>query len=116
MRKGYRAEWELFRLLKKNYAVARVAGSGNPLTSCDLIAGNVKDKFAIEVKESKEEQKYVELSQIKQLINFSKKFGLKPVVAVKFKRKGWKFFYLEDLEKRKNFFVASFEKGRSHLK
>jgi len=113
MRKGYKAEWELFNLLlQKGYAVVRVAGSGNIKAPCDLIAGNARNKFIIEVKESKEDKKYVKKDQINLLVNFSKKFGLKPLIAIKFKRKGWRFFNLKDLEVKKNFLIARIEKGK----
>ena len=116
MRKGYKAERELFNLLlQKGYAVVRVAGSGNPLTPCDLIAGNIKNKVCVEIKESKDERKYIKKEQVDMLVNFSKKFGLKPFVAIKFKRKGWKFFSLEDLDKVESFFVAKIEKGKNFL-
>ena len=114
MRKGYKAEWELFHLLwEKGFAVARVAGSGSSsMPACDLIAGNKKEKLAIEVKASRDEKKYIPKQQIQELIKFSEIFGLKPVVFVKFFRSGWYVFNMDDLKKRSNFFVADLKNGK----
>lgn len=113
MRKGYKAEWELFNLLwQKGFAVARVAGSGSTAKpACDLIAGNRKKKLAIEVKVSRNEKKYIDKKQVKELHEFANMFGLRPVIFVKFLRKGWRIFSIDNLIKTKNAFVASLEKG-----
>lgn len=114
MKKGYKAEWELFHLLwKKGYAVARVAGSGSSTKpTCDLIAGNRKERLAIEVKVSKAEKKYVSKKQINELFKFANVFGLKPLIFIKFLRKGWFVFSLNDLDETKKAFIASLEKGK----
>lgn len=114
MRKGYKKEWELFHFLwKKGFAVARVAGSGSTsMPACDLIAGNKKEKWAIEVKSTKNSKVYINKNQIKELLEFSEKFGLEPVIFVKFFRKGWYLFNLKDLEKKGNFFVCNIVKGK----
>jgi Holliday junction resolvase len=114
MRKGYKAEWELFHLLwQSGYAVARVAGSGSSsMPACDLIAGNGKEKLAIEVKACRNDKKYIEKKQLQELIEFAKIFGLKPVVFVKFFRKGWYVFDVKNLKQVKNFFVADIKSGK----
>lgn len=114
MKKGYKAEWELFHILwDKGFAVVRVAGSGSSgMPACDLIAGNKKKKFAIEVKVSKNHKKYVSKSQIKELCLFAENFGLVPLVIIKFYRKGWYFYRIKDLEKSLSFYIADIKKGK----
>ncbi len=111
--KGANAERELFHLLwQKGYAVARVAGSGSATKpACDLIAGNNKAKIAIEVKVCNSNKKYISDKQIKELISFSDAFGLKPLVAVKFLRRGWYFFSINVLQKTHKAWMADISKG-----
>jgi len=91
--KGSKAERELFQMFVDNsYRAVRVAGSGTMENAdCDLIAGKKGKKFAIEVKSSKKLVKYITKDQISRFIAFSDIFGLKPVIAVRFDRKGWYF-------------------------
>ncbi|MCS7134582.1 MAG: Holliday junction resolvase Hjc [Candidatus Pacearchaeota archaeon] len=113
-KRGFDAERELLHLLSlKGFAVARIAGSGMMKeTSCDLLAGNGKEKYAIEVKISSKEKKYIEKKQIENLREFSKKFGAIPLIAIKFLRKGWFFLRPEQLKKTKKGFVALLEEGK----
>ena len=89
-KRGSDAERELLHLLsEKGWAVARVAGSGMiSETNCDLFAGNGKKKYAVEVKISSNSKKYLDREQIDGLMDFAKNFGLNPIVAIKFLRKG----------------------------
>lgn len=98
-KRGIAAERELLHLLWQNgYAVARVAGSGSiPKPSCDLLAGNGKTRYAIECKICRKEKKYLSKKQIDEFVKFSKKFGLEPLLAIKFFRKGWFFVSLKSL-------------------
>lgn len=100
-KRGIAAERELLHLFWKNgYAVARVAGSGSiPEPSCDLLAGNGKKKYAIECKTTRKERKYISEEQIKEFLKFSTRFGLEPILAVKFIRKGWFFLNPKKLDK-----------------
>lgn len=95
-KKGYNAERELFHILWDNgWAVVRAAGSGSAREpSCDLIAGKktTKKRYAIEVKVTKKTSKYFDKKQIIELNYFCEVFGLKPLIAIKFNRKGWFFF------------------------
>lgn len=109
-KRGSDAERELLHLLSKKFAVARVAGSGMiKETSCDLLAGNGKKRYAIEVKISSNHKKYFNKDQIQEFINFSRNFGLKPILAIKFLRKGWYFIGPEYLKKTKKALTISFE-------
>ena len=104
--------------IENSFRAVRVAGSGTmENTSCDLIAGKAGGKgYCIEVKASKKPQKYITKEQINDFIVFSEIIGLKPVVAVKFNRKGWFFLNPEDLtETEKNWCInleAAQKKGR----
>jgi Holliday junction resolvase len=98
--KGTKYENELYDLLvSSGYRCIRSAGSGTKNESnADLIAGNSKDKYAIEVKSSKKPCKYITKQQIEEFIIFSHIFGLIPVIAVRFNREGWFFLKPEHLE------------------
>jgi Holliday junction resolvase len=91
--KGSKAERELYDLfVKNNFRAVRVAGSGMmENTACDLIAGKVGEKYAIEAKSSKAPVKYISKKQIEEFVIFSEIFGLIPVVALRFNREGWLF-------------------------
>jgi len=110
--KGSRAERELLSMFWNNsYAGFRVAGSGStPLPSPDLLVGNGKRYLAIECKSLKTKAKYLEEQQIKELIEFSKRFGAEPWIGLRFNNLGWYFIQPEKLEKTKNgSLVASLE-------
>ncbi|MEM1535044.1 MAG: Holliday junction resolvase Hjc [Candidatus Pacearchaeota archaeon] len=111
--KGANAERELFHLLwRRGFAVARVAGSGSTSKpACDLIAGNKQRKLAIEVKVCNNEAKYISKAQIDQLLSFSKIFGLEPLIAIKFLRRGWYFFNIGSLIKKEKEYLARIEYG-----
>lgn len=98
--KGSNAERELYHMfVENNYAAVRAAGSGMmDNTSCDLIAGKLGKKYAVECKASKKKNKYITKKQIEELMIFSEIFGLEPVVAVKFNRQGWFFLHPKELE------------------
>ncbi|MGB9707823.1 MAG: Holliday junction resolvase Hjc [Candidatus Pacearchaeota archaeon] len=110
-KRGSDAERELLHLLSsKGFAVARVAGSGMiEETNCDLFAGNGKKKYAIEVKLSSNHKKYLSKEQISGLIEFAEKFGLSPIIAIKFLHKGWWFIEPDKLEKTRKALAISLE-------
>ena len=112
-KKGIAAERELLHLLwQRGFACCRIAGSGSiPEPSCDLLAGTRKEKYAIEVKTARKNKKYIAKEQLSSFLNFAQKFGLKPLVAIKFSRKGWFFIQPKHLEKTKKGFVISFEQA-----
>lgn len=110
-RKGIAAERELLHLLwQKGFACCRVAGSGSiPEPSCDLLAGNGKEKYAIEVKTSRQKKKYLDLRQMEDFTLFAEKFGLKALLAIRFAHNGWHFIEPEKLEKTKKGFAISLQ-------
>jgi Holliday junction resolvase len=99
-KRGIAAERELLHMLwDKGFACCRVAGSGCiPEPSCDLLAGNCKDKYAIECKTSRKKKKYLERAQIQEFKLFAEKFGLKAMLAVRFIHNGWWFIEPEKLD------------------
>ena len=111
-KRGCDAERELLHLLNdRGFAVARIAGSGIE-TFCDLLAGNGKKRYAIEVKIASGNKKYLNKQQIIGLIKFANKFGVAPIVAIKFLRKGWWFVRPEKLSCTKKAFIISFEEAQ----
>ena len=102
--KGSRAERELLSMFWENgFGGYRSAGSGStPLPSPDLLVGNGKRYLAIECKSLKNKTKYLEVKQIKELIEFSKKFGAEPWIGLRFNNIGWYFIQPNKLEKTKN--------------
>jgi Holliday junction resolvase len=91
--KGSNAERELLKIFTENgWRAARVAGSGvNDDSPCDLIAGNINRKFAIECKSTRKTTQYISKEQMSDFITFSAMMGLTPIVAIKFFREGWLF-------------------------
>lgn len=113
-KKGIAAERELLHLLwDKGFACCRVAGSGSiPEPSCDLLAGNSQTGYAIEVKTSRKEKKYLSKEQMQSFLEFSNKFGLMPLLAIKFMRQGWFFVKPEHLEDTGKGLAISIEKAK----
>ena len=97
--KGINAERELVHMFwSKNWACLRVAGSGSSkYPSPDVLVSNTIRRLAIECKVTKEQKKYFEKREIKDLNKFAVMFGAEPWVAVKFKNHEWYFVAIEDL-------------------
>ena len=110
-KKGISAERELLHLFwQKGWAAARVAGSGSiSKPSCDLLVGKGKRKFAVECKASRSDKKYIAKEQIEELKKFASVFGLKPLIAIKFLRRGWFFLEPEKLQVKEKEYVISLE-------
>ena len=113
--KGSKIERELFQVFVDNhFRAVRVAGSGvMENAECDIIAGKKgSGKYAVEVKSSKAQTKYITKEQIEKFIIFADIFGLKPVIALRFNREGWLFLnpkYLRDSGKN---FVITLEEAK----
>src|SRR3989344_1908162 len=110
--KGSRAERELLAMFWDNgFGGYRSAGSGStPLPSPDILVGNGKKYLAIECKSTKTKAKYLEPEQIKELIEFSKRFGAEPWIGLRFNNLGWYFIQPHKLEKTKTgTLIASLE-------
>ncbi len=113
-KRGIAAERELLHILwDKGFACCRVAGSGSiPEPSCDLLAGNTKKRHAIEVKTTKKGKKYISKEQFKSFLEFSDKFGLTPLFAIKFMRQGWFFIKPEHLDETEKSYSISLERAK----
>jgi len=116
--KGANAERELYQMFIDNcFRAVRCAGSGMlENTSCDLIAGKIGKKYAIECKACKDKSKYITKKQIEEFLVFSEVFGLTPVIAVRFNREGWFFLKPEQLEDSGKNWVISLERAKQEGK
>ena len=88
-RKGRRAErYVVEKLWDLNYAAIRVPGSGRSYKRPhpDIVAGNGNRYIALQVKSTKEKQKYLTKEEIEDLKEFCNVFGSEPVVAIKYSR------------------------------
>lgn len=112
--KGTRYENELYDMLvSSGYRCIRSAGSGiKNESNADLIAGNKRKKFCIEVKSCKNKCKYISKEQIEDFIIFSEIFGLNPVVAIRFNREGWFFLHPKKLEDSGKNWSVNLEQAR----
>ena len=83
-RKGYRAEREIMEYMKVQYGCVSVrsAGSHSPI---DILAGNGKQVFAIQVKAGKRKVKVDK----ETLTKWAKMFNAIPMIASKQPRKDW---------------------------
>ena len=110
-KRGIAAERELLHMRwQRGFACCRVAGSGSiPEPSCDLLAGNAIHRYAIECKTSRASKKYLNKEQIEEFATFAKKFGLIPLLALRFARQGWFFISPDKLDKTKKGLAISLE-------
>ena len=99
--KGSILERELLELFwRGGFACVRSAGSGrtrhpNP----DLLVSNGRTTYSIECKSSKQKIIRIYKEQVDDLLKFSKIFGAKPFIAVRFNRNEWLFLKPNQLEK-----------------
>jgi len=109
--KGSNAERELLHKFWQTgrWTAIRVAGSGSSqYPNPDILAGNNLRKLAIECKASGSSRQYFDQEQIEALELYCSMFGAEPWVAVKFNKKDWVFFSVEDLKETEgNNFVLS---------
>ena len=97
--KGSNNERELLKMFSENsWRAARVAGSGvNDESPCDLIAGKIGRKFAVECKSTRKNIQYISKAQMEDFLIFAEIMGLSPIIAIKFFREGWLFVSPKDL-------------------
>ena len=107
--KGSNNERELLKMFSENgWRAARVAGSGvNDESPCDIIAGKVGKKLAIECKSTRKNIQYISKDQINDFIVFASMMGLKPIIALKFLREGWLFIEPKNLRDTGNNWAIS---------
>jgi len=114
--RGVREERELVQILDRlGFAVLRAPASGSKtkLDRPDILAGRKGFVIALEVKTTSRETLYVGEESIAQLLRFSKRFGAKPFLAVKFKRRrlGWLLIEAEGLKRTGRSFKITLEEA-----
>ena len=99
-RKGDRRERELVNALDEaGFAVIRAPASGSATDRelPDVLAGDGDDFYAIEAKSSAGDPIYLTGEEVEALVYFSRNFGAKPRIGVRFDREDWYFFHPGDL-------------------
>jgi Holliday junction resolvase len=108
--KGSNAERELIHLFwaTKEWTACRVAGSGSmKYPSPDIIANKEGMNLAIECKATGSNNQYLEKREVDELVEYATKAGARPLIAVRFNRKEWRFLNPDDLNiTEKNFAVT----------
>jgi len=88
VRKGIDLERKLVNMLwEEGYAAIRIPASGagsSRYPKPDIICGDGKRYLAFQVKSTKNEMLYIDHNDIDALKDFSKIFGAKPYLAIKF--------------------------------
>ena len=91
--KHYEREYATL-MCREGYHCERVAGSGSAKEAvCDCVLFRDGKSFLVEVKATKDKTFYVRTHVRKQLEimkNIARKQGISSLLAVKFKRRGWK--------------------------
>jgi len=98
--KGYRYERELVRRFwEAGFGVIRAPTSGGATSRAlpDIVAGNGRVYYAIEVKMRRKLPVYIQEEQVEEIREFSRRFGAKAFIAVKLPYKEWRFVPLSIL-------------------
>ncbi|WP_438267137.1 Holliday junction resolvase Hjc [Halorussus salilacus] len=98
--KGNRRERELVnRLDEAGFAVMRAPASGAATERelPDVLAGDGDVFYAIEAKSSSGDPIYLTGEEVEALVYFSRNFGAKPKIGVRFDREDWYFFHPADV-------------------
>ena len=98
--KGDRRERELVNALDAaGFAVMRAPASGSATQRelPDVLAGNGDDFYAIEAKSSEGAPIYLTGEEVEALVYFSRNFGAKARIGVRFDREDWYFFHPGEL-------------------
>lgn len=114
-KKGRRAErYIVEKLWDLDYAAIRVPGSGRSYRRPhpDIVAGNGNRYLALQVKSTKEKQKYFKKEEISDLKEFCRIFGSDPVIAVKFPGT-LRVYQLEDLTPTEKGFKVEVTGGKT---
>ncbi|PSP55593.1 nucleoid-structuring protein H-NS [Halobacteriales archaeon QS_1_67_19] len=94
--KGDRRERELVnRLDEAGFAVMRAPASGSATERelPDVLAGDGDVFYAIEAKSSSGDPIYLSGEEVEALVYFSRNFGAKPKIGVRFDREDWYLFH-----------------------
>jgi Holliday junction resolvase len=97
--KGDRRERELVNALDEaGFAVMRAPASGSATERelPDVLAGDGGRFYAIEAKSSAGDPIYLTGEEVAALVYFSRNFGAKPRIGVRFDREDWYFFHPDD--------------------
>jgi len=100
--KGYYYERQLVKAFwDAGFAVIRAPASGGATSRPipDIVAGNGKYYYAIEVKTRRKLPVYIREDQINEVKEFSRRFGARAFVAVKLPYKCWRMIAVERLSK-----------------
>ena len=84
---------------ERGFAVMRAPASGSATERelPDVLAGDGDLFYAIEAKSSAGDPIYLTGEEVEALVYFSRNFGAKPRIGVRFDREGWYFFHPADL-------------------
>jgi len=104
-RKGTTSERELVKMFwDAGFAASRTPASGsatkNPLP--DIIAGNGDIYLSVEAKSSSKDRIYIKKDEIKNLEEFSERFGALPYVGIRFNGEKWAFLPPHKIPKTKD--------------
>lgn len=102
MKKGSQAERDLFQeLWNMGFGVIRSpsSGSGRKHPQPDLLASMNGFLIGFEVKSTNDSRVYIRENEIKDLKEFCDRFSAFPMVAVKFKYRGWCYKFIHNLRK-----------------
>jgi len=100
--KGDRRERELVNELDDaGFAVMRAPASGSATERelPDVLAGDGETFYAVEAKSSAGDPIYLSGEEVEALVYFSRNFGAKPRIGVRFDREDWYFFHPGDLHR-----------------
>ena len=118
-KKGRRAENKLVNLFwDQGWAAVRVAasGRGTKYPQPDVVAGTYNKRFAIEVKSTEEDVKYIKQTEVDDLLEFANKFGADALICVKFGRRGFYIARICDLEITEKSLKFQYGKHGIHIK
>lgn len=89
-------------ITKLGFDAHRIAGSGvGKEAFCDCIISFNKQTYAVEVKTTKDKIFYMRkdvVEQLKKMIDFCERNDYVPLLAVRFKYKGWNVFEVKNFE------------------
>ena len=98
--KGCNAERELIHAFwSVSWTACRVAGSGSmKYPAPDIIANKKGINLAIECKATSSKYQYLEKREIDELVAYARMAGARPLIAVRFNRREWRFLNPDDLQ------------------
>lgn len=73
----------------------------------DILASNNGVHLAIECKATSAKQQYLEKREVKELVEFAKTAGARPLIAVRFNRTPWYFLNPDDLPATEKNYVVT---------